>query len=119
MKRTITLRFLLSLCVLTLCSFLDRGGNIACAEEVTVEYSSLINDFSMSDPIYGKSFTKDNITISFALGTGTRYPETYGTYLKIYGGNEMTVSTANGASIKSITFSYTNYYCPVKLLLRK
>lgn len=108
MKRTITLRFLLSLCVLTLCSFLDRGGNIACAEEVTVEYSSLINDFSMSDPIYGKSFTKDNITISFALGTGTRYPETYGTYLKIYGGNEMTVSTANGAAIKSITFSYTN-----------
>ena len=58
----------------------------------------------MSDPIYGKSFTKDNITISFALGTGTRYPETYGTYLKIYGGNKMTVSTANGAAIKSITF---------------
>ena len=43
MKRTITLRFLFSLCVMTLCSFLDRGGNIACAEEVV--YENILGDF--------------------------------------------------------------------------
>lgn len=60
MKRTITLRFLLSLCVMTLVSAFC-GGNLASAEEVTFTFPA---DMSTNKGSY--SFTGDIITIDLS-----------------------------------------------------
>ncbi|MDY4558634.1 MAG: hypothetical protein SPE09_08230 [Alloprevotella sp.] len=92
MKRTITLRFLLSLCVLTLCSFLDRGGNIACAEEAKFVYTSS-STFS--------SMTVGDITVK--IGNGSWY--TTWNCVRLKDGNDLTVScgSTNKITLKSAT----------------
>lgn len=121
MKRTITLRFLLSLCVLTLCSFLDRGGNIACAEEVTYEYNSILKDFpinAVNGSYLMKSFDQPqtytssnglfNITFSKGESTSNYFPEVYSpSVFKLQKNQEVTVSMADGTSlIKKIVFTF-------------
>lgn len=120
MKRTITLRFLLSLCVLTLCSFLDRGGNIACAEEVT--YEKIVRDFPIN-PVDGswlmesmdqpQTYTSGNglFNITFSWGGATlteRRPSVSNTdYFELRKNQEVTVSMADGTSlIKKIVFIF-------------
>ena len=121
MKRTITLRFLLSLCVLTLCSFLDRGGNIACAEEVT--YDNIVNDFPIKavngsylmNGTAPKTYTSSNglFNITFSLGSYyNNYPNVsgYGD-IYLYKTQEITVSMADGKSlIKKIDFKFGRNY---------
>ena len=119
MKRTITLRFLLSLCVLTLCSFLDRGGNIACAEEVV--YENILGDFpikavngsylmsSFDQPqTYTSSNGLFNITFSKGKSTSNYFPEVYSpSVFKLQQNQEVTVSMADGKSlIKKIVFTF-------------
>lgn len=119
MKRTITLRFLLSLCVLTLCSFLDRGGNIACAEEVV--YENILGDFpinavngsylmkSMDQPqTYTSGNGLFNITFSWGETTSYSFPEVYSpSVFKLQNNQELTVSMADGTSlIKKIVFTF-------------
>lgn len=91
MKRTITLRFLLSLCVLTLCSFLDRGGNIACAEEAKFVYTKN-STFS--------STTVGDITVKMENGSW------YGTRdcVRFYSGSNLTVSCGSTNKITRIVF---------------
>lgn len=122
MKRTITLRFLLSLCVLTLCSFLDRGGNIACAEEV-VTYNDIVNDFPIKavngsylmNGTAPKTYTSSNglFNITFSLGSYyNNYPNVsgYGD-IYLYKTQEITVSMADGKSlIKKIDFKFGRNY---------
>lgn len=124
MKRTITLRFLLSLCVLTLCSFLDRGGNIACAEEVTYEYNTIVKDFPI-EPENGswdlmkskdqpQTYTSSNglFNITFSWGEAAdlaSLPQINGTrYFQLEQNQEVTVSMADGQSlIKKIVFTFS------------
>lgn len=123
MKRTITLRFLLSLCVLTLCSFLDRGGNIACAEEVV--YENILGDFpikavngsylmsSFDQPqTYTSSNGLFNITFSKGESTSNTFPEVYSpSVFKLQNNQELTVSMADGTSlIKKIVFIFDKNY---------
>lgn len=117
MKRTITLRFLLSLCVLTLCSFLDRGGNIAYAEEV-VTYDDILNDFPIKavngsylmDSMDPQTYTSSNglFNITFSLGNYlNNYPNTSYGDIYLYKTQEITVSMADGKSlIKKIVFTF-------------
>lgn len=119
MKRTITLRFLLSLCVMTLCSFLDRGGNVACAEEV-VAYESILKDFPIT-PVKGsylmssfddQTYTSENglfnITFSWGESTATTYPSKYNdSCFRLEKAQQITVSMADGKSlIKKIVFTF-------------
>lgn len=95
MKRTITLRFLLSLCVLTLCSFLDRGGNVACAEEAKFVYTSSSN-FS--------STTVGDITVT--MGSA----KWYSTWdcVRFYSGYDLTVSCGSTNKITKIVFELSS-----------
>lgn len=123
MKRTITLRFLFSLCVLTLCSFLDRGGNIACAEEVV--YENILGDFpinSVNGSWLMKSFDEPqtypssnglfNLTFSKGESTSNTFPSKYTNFdkidcIRLEKNQELTVSMADGTSlIKKIVFTF-------------
>lgn len=121
MKRTITLRFLLSLCVMTLCSFLDRGGNIAYAEEVV--YENILGDFpikavngsylmsSFEPQSYTSSNGLFNLTFSWGESTATSFPQVYTTDFRLEKNQEVTVSMADGKSlIKKIVFTFAAKY---------
>lgn len=106
MKRTITLRFLLSLCVLTLCSFLDRGGNVACAEEITLAGTDL--GMTPYEYLSGKSYRDANSIVEFTFGsTGTT--SQYNSTIRLYNGNTLTIGMVDGLSkITKIAFTSTS-----------
>ena len=110
MKRTITLRYLFTLCVMTLVSAF-WGGNLASAEEVT--YTNLGSDFTIKDfYIQGTYTSSDGVfNITFGLGTNTNKPEKYDTYIQLNSGNEFTLSMADGKSkITKIVFNYSRRF---------
>ena len=110
MKRTITLRYLFTLCVMTLISAFC-GGNLASAKEVT--YTNLGSDFTIKDfYIQGTYTSSDGVfNITFGLGTNTNKPEKYSTYIQLNSGNEFTLSMADEKSkITKIVFNYSITY---------
>ena len=116
MKRTITLRFLLSLCVLTLCSFL--GGKeltitAATTVELNVENYGSSQNWSSGTTLPGKTITfKDVISMTYDKGTATSDP-----YYRSWSGtncfysrkgSSFTISAIEGYYITEISFT-TNY----------
>lgn len=123
MKRTITLRFLLSLCVMTLVSAFC-GGNLALAEDSTEDFPTL-NDIctqfgftsnqkllSSGDNYADKTYTSKsgNINLTFTWGNASSLPETYANQnLRVYTGNTMIISMADSKNkITSIELTFQN-----------
>lgn len=121
MKRTITLRFLLSLCVMTLVSAFC-GGNLALAEDSTEDFPTL-NDIctqfgftsnqlllSSGDNYADKTYTSKsgNINLTFTWGNVSSVPETYSSQnLRVYTGNTMIISMADSKNkITSIELTF-------------
>lgn len=121
MKRTITLRFLLSLCVMTLVSAFC-GGNLALAEDSTEDFPTL-NDIctqfgftsnqkllSSGDNYADKTYTSKsgNINLTFTWGNASSLPETYANQnLRVYTGNTMIISMADSKNkITSIELTF-------------
>lgn len=121
MKRTITLRFLFSLCVMTLVSAFS-GGNLALAEDVTENFPTL-NDIctqfgfasnekllSSGDNYADKTYTSKsgNINLTFTWGNVSSVPETYASQnLRVYTGNTMIISMADSKNkITSIELTF-------------
>ena len=115
MKRTITLRYLFTLCVMTLISAFC-GGNLASAEEKS--YESILENFPV-EPVNGSYLMKSTepqtyvsedglFTITFGLGTSASFPSKYSaTALKLNANNEMTISMADEKSkIAKIVFTF-------------
>lgn len=97
MKRTITLRFLLSLCVMTLVSAFC-GGNLALAEEVTFSFN-----ISLGTSRDAKSVTSGDVKIdmskAFWYGTADE--------VRAYSSSTITVTCTNDSKvIKNIAFQY-------------
>lgn len=121
MKRTITLRFLLSLCVLTLVSAFC-GGNQAFAEEVEeyADFKAITNAFNLSnyqdlvvkdDGWQDKDYTSNSniLKLTVSLNGVSSIPCTNGSYVKINKGNAFTISMADGKSIiKSIEINHSS-----------
>lgn len=115
MKRTITLRFLLSLCVLTLCSFLG-GKELTITAATTVElntkeYGSSQNWIpGSSTTLTGKTITfNDVISMTYDKGTATSDPyyRTWSGTNCFYSrkGSSFTISAIEGYYITEISFT--------------
>ena len=117
MKRTITLRFLLSLCVLTLCSFLG-GKELTITAATTVELNT--NEYGSSQnwiagsstTLSGKTITfNDVISMTYDKGSASDpYYRTWGGTNCFYSrkGSSFTISAIEGYYITEISFT-TNY----------
>lgn len=118
MKRTITLRFLLSLCVLTLCSFFG-GKELTITAATTVELNT--NEYGTSQnwiagsstTLTGKTITfNDVISMTYDKGTATSDPyyRTWQGTNCFYSrkGSSFTISAIEGYYITEISFT-TNY----------
>ena len=120
MKRTITLRYLFTLCVMTLVSAFC-GGNLALAEEKS--YESILQNFPiepvnvsylMSSKEVPQTYASEDglFTITFAWGPSesNRFPSVYDTnktLIRMEKNQEMTISAADGKSkITKIVFTF-------------
>lgn len=114
MKRTITLRFLLSLCVLTLCSFLG-GKELTITAATTVELNT--NEYGSSQnwiagsstTLSGKTITfNDVISMTYDKGSASDpYYRTWGGTNCFYSrkGSSFTISAIEGYYITEISFT--------------
>ena len=97
MKRTITLRFLLSLCVMTLVSAFC-GGNLALAEDVTFSF-----DKSLGTSRDAKSVTSGDVKIDMSKA----YWYDNWSEVRAYGSSTITFTCTNASKvIKKIAFQY-------------
>lgn len=94
MKRTITLRFLFTLCVMTLISAF-YGGNLASAEEVTFTFPE-----DMSTDYGSYSFTGDIITIDLS-NVKRNYTNDR---IYVYGSSTITVTCKDAYKITGVSF---------------
>lgn len=104
MKRTITLRYLFTLCVMTLVSAF-WGGNLASAEEVTLTGDDL--GMKNWDYLGGNTYTASGIKFSVG-GTGTT-PQYKSSTIRLYSGNTFTIEMEDETSIiTKIEFTSTH-----------
>ena len=94
MKRTITLRYLFTLCVMTLISAFC-GGNLASAEEVTFVFPS---DMSTSYGAYSFSSTPINVSLSNVKRNS------YNSRIYMSDGSTVTVSCEYGYKITGVYY---------------
>lgn len=92
------------------CLFSIVGGGVAWAEIVTetLDFSSmkLTNEQDMTSWSPGPEY---NVSVSFNIGKNTTYPPKYytsGTAVRVYGGNDFTVTAPKGKVLKSIVITF-------------
>ena len=80
----------------------EEINNPATSKEVYMDFST--QGYTNGQEI--SSFNKDDVTVSFSIGTGTNSPKYYntGTAIRVYSGGKLTVSAKS--KITSIVFGY-------------